>query len=154
MAKKIIIYILLSIICMIAIFSLSNKNTTQSNHMSKKLLYHVVTMYEKVSHHSVDKEELIDKLNYPIRKLAHFSIYFLLGIFVYQVALLLDVKQKELVATMICMIYAVTDEIHQLFVLGRTAQVLDIVIDTCGSLVAILLIRAIRKKIKVMKKFS
>ena len=34
-----------------------------------------------------------------------------------------------------CMLYAATDEFHQLFVPGRGAQVRDVVIDTCGSLI-------------------
>ena len=44
------------------------------------------------------------------------------------------------------MIYAITDEIHQIFVIGRSGEIRDIIIDTCGSTVGILTIN-IKKKI-------
>lgn len=36
--------------------------------------------------------------------------------------------------TLICFIYAVTDEFHQGFVDGRTPKVLDVLIDTAGGI--------------------
>lgn len=76
--KKIIIYILLALLCMITIFCFSSKNTMESNSTSKNLIRYSVRVYEKVTNKEVDEEKVITKLNYPIRKLAHFSIYFLL----------------------------------------------------------------------------
>ena len=37
------------------------------------------------------------------------------------------------------MVYAATDELHQLFVPGRSCQVRDVMIDSCGVLLAVLL---------------
>lgn len=146
MSKKLLIYILLSILCMMTIFTFSSKNTNESNGTSKGLIKYFVHTYEKVFDKDIDEEKVISKLNYPIRKLAHYSIYLLLGIFIYNIFLLTGVKHKVLFSILVCMIYAITDETHQLFVSGRTGQVLDVFIDTIGSLTSILLIKFIKKK--------
>lgn len=146
MSKKLFVYILLSILCMITIFTFSSKNTMESNGTSKGLIKYFVHTYEKVFDKDIDEEVIITKLNYPIRKLAHYSIYLLLGIFIYNIFLLTGVKHKVLLSVLVCMIYAITDETHQLFVSGRTGQVLDVFIDTIGSLTSILLIKMIGSK--------
>ena len=152
--KKIIIYILLALLCMITIFCFSSKNTMESNSTSKNLIRYSVRAYEKVTNKEVDEEKVITKLNYPIRKLAHFSIYFLLGIFVYSIFSCTKVNHKLLLSMFICIIYASLDETHQLFVYGRTAQVLDVLIDSVGSLISMLIIKVIKKVNEYFKNFN
>ena len=36
------------------------------------------------------------------------------------------------------MLYSISDEIHQIFVPGRSCELLDVFIDTCGSLIGII----------------
>ena len=48
------------------------------------------------------------------------------------------VKKILFYSILFCFIYACSDEIHQLFLDGRTAKVLDVCIDTCGSSLAII----------------
>ena len=146
--KKIIIYILLALLCMITIFCFSSKNTIESNSTSKNLIRYSVRVYEKVTNKKIDEEKVITKLNYPVRKLAHFSIYFLLGMFVYGIFSCTKVNHKLLLSMIICIIYASLDETHQLFVYGRTAQVLDVLIDSVGSLISMLLIKVIKNRKK------
>lgn len=141
MSKKLFIYILLSILCMITIFTFSSKNTTESNGTSKGLIKYSINTYEKVFDKDINDEKVISKINYPVRKLAHYIIYLLLGFFIYNIFLLTGVKHKVLISILVCIIYAITDETHQLFVSGRTGQVLDVFIDTIGSLTSILLIK-------------
>ena len=43
------------------------------------------------------------------------------------------------------MIYAISDEIHQLFVPGRSGQVRDVLIDSAGSLLGIIIVMAFEK---------
>mgnify|MGYP003309055667 FL=1 len=43
-----------------------------------------------------------------------------------------------LYSIIICFIYACTDEIHQLYVVGRTGQFIDVLIDTIGALLGCL----------------
>lgn len=39
---------------------------------------------------------------------------------------------------MICILYAISDEVHQLFVPGRGGQVRDVIIDSAGAIAGIL----------------
>ena len=137
MKSKKLFYVLIAFIWMITIFSFSNKNSTTSNNTSKKLIYNVVSLYENISGHNIDKNKVINKLNYPIRKLAHFSLYFLLGIIIYQLVNCFNVKYKFL----ICFLYATGDEVHQLFVAGRSSRILDVFIDTSGSISSLIIMQ-------------
>lgn len=107
---------------MITIFGFSSKNTMKSNSTSKNLIRYSVRVYEKITNREVDEEKVITKSNYPVRKLAHFSIYFLLGIFVYSIFSCTKKNHKLLLSMIVCIIIsALLDETHQLFVYGRTA---------------------------------
>ena len=75
-----------------------------------------------------------------LRKLAHLAEYAILGA-------LLDraLRRPQLVvAVALAGLYAVTDEVHQLFVEGRHGSPLDVGIDTLGALLGVLLWRRVR----------
>lgn len=87
------------------------------------------------------KEKVIDELNYPLRKVAHASEYFIFTIIIL-IALKnsgIKGKRKFIIALTICFIYACTDEYHQTFVKGRTGQFTDSLIDTAGGLASCLI---------------
>ncbi len=46
-------------------------------------------------------------------------------------------KAKPVLSLGLTSIYAVTDEIHQLFVDGRACKIIDWVIDTCGAIIGL-----------------
>ena len=74
-------------------------------------------------------------LHHFIRKNAHFFIYLVLGVLV-KVALMNSgvTGFKALgIGLAICVGYAFSDEIHQLIVPGRGGQLSDVVIDSCGA---------------------
>lgn len=48
------------------------------------------------------------------------------------------------VTALFCLIYGITDEAHQYFVPGRTSEIGDIVADTIGGFLGVLLYSAIR----------
>lgn len=146
MNKK-IIYISFTLICMIIIFLFSSKNSTKSNDMSKGLINTGVVLYEKLFDKDINNNYIINKFNYPVRKIAHYSIYFVLGIFVYNVIYYMKLKYASIIALIICFLYASFDEMHQLFVSGRTGQFRDILIDTLGALTAIIILSFYYKKI-------
>lgn len=68
---------------------------------------------------------------------AHFSMYFILGYFV---ARMFDKKgiSAFLMALVICLVYAISDEWHQSFVPGREASLVDFGVDGVGGLIGIL----------------
>ena len=67
-----------------------------------------------------------------LRKIAHLSEYAILG------ALLLRAIQRPAVAILAGGLYAVTDEVHQHFVRGRHAAWYDVLIDTIGVAIGVL----------------
>lgn len=69
-----------------------------------------------------------------IRKLAHFSEYGMGGALVLSLfsTFRLNEIRQILFSTCIGIIYASTDEIHQLFVPGRTGKLIDVIIDSLG----------------------
>jgi VanZ family protein len=71
-----------------------------------------------------------------LRKLAHATEYAILG------ALLLRALGRDAAAFAAGVAYAATDEIHQHFVEGRHAAVLDVVIDAAGVAAGILVMGA------------
>lgn len=75
-----------------------------------------------------------------LRKYAHFIIYFFLGIIVKNALSVSGINgfTAFAIALGVCALYAVTDEIHQIFVPGRRALVTDVLIDSAGSLVGII----------------
>jgi VanZ family protein len=75
-----------------------------------------------------------------LRKLAHLAEYAVLGV-------LLDraLRRQLVVAVALASLYAVTDEVHQLFVEGRHGSPIDAGIDTLGALLGVLLWRRVQR---------
>lgn len=99
---------------------------------------------------NVQKEEIKENIKMPIRKLAHFSIYTLLGItvMIHICTYEIDKYKKIGCSLIIGMLYAISDEIHQLFVPGRSGQVRDVIIDTFGVIFGICIILLIQNLVK------
>ena len=96
-----------------------------------------------------EKQSLAIDLNRKIRNYAHFFLFFILG-----TALALSISfsyggklhDKYVIALIISIIYAISDEIHQIFVPGRSFQFTDILTDSAGSLLGIAIIGFILKR--------
>ncbi|MBQ3284374.1 MAG: VanZ family protein [Ruminococcus sp.] len=94
-----------------------------------------------------------------IRKLAHFSEYSALGILLSTTVYLYrrDRKKTLLTALPIGAAVAVCDELIQLFPAGRSCQVSDMVIDTCGiafGTLIVLLFILIKEKRSIKKRME
>ena len=74
-----------------------------------------------------------------LRKLAHLVEYAVFG------ALLFRALGRESLAIALGSAYAVTDELHQSFVVGREAALLDVAIDAVGVLCGVLLLRRLAR---------
>lgn len=79
-----------------------------------------------------------DGIHANIRKWAHICIYCALGISMAATVHLWTKKislwQQTLLAAALCMLYAVSDELHQHFVPGRTMLLSDVGVDALGFL--------------------
>lgn len=83
-------------------------------------------------------------IEFFIRKGAHFGTYFLLAAFTY-VGLdgRLSSKGAFVSAFSLAVAYASFDEFHQMLTGGRTPLVQDVILDSCGALCGILIVRAL-----------
>lgn len=81
--------------------------------------------------------KLYAQVGFAVRKTAHFLEYTLLGM----LTLLLDSYRARWhwLSWAGCTLYAATDEIHQLFVAGRTGKWQDVLLDSSGALAGLLL---------------
>ncbi len=136
---------------MIIIFLLSNQKAQDSKQLSNSFITKTIINIYEMKHGKITEEKKIEiKENYSfiVRKAAHFTIYLVLGLLVSLVLIgkNLNIKQIIIYGVLICMAYAITDEIHQIFVSGRSGEIRDIIVDTCGSTVGILLNIIINRK--------
>lgn len=86
-------------------------------------------------------------LSYIVRKIAHFTEYFILGLLIYHlVKQYRFVSKKEIIwMILFCTIYAMSDEFHQVFIGGRSPKIFDVIIDSLGSSLSILLFRLFQR---------
>ena len=160
--KKKIKYVkcIIAIICCIIIFSFSAVPATASTKQSKGLTYNVIKLLNGNKLTEKELVKLTKRVNPVIRKIAHFSIYMILAIFTYMFIEELNIKSKSkkerlrkniLYTCIFCIIYAIFDEIHQIYVPGRTGKVIDVIIDTLGACTGITII-LIRNKFNYKNK--
>ena len=153
MLKKVILWILV-IGCMVTIFGFSSQVAEESKKTSSKVITKVVeTVDVKKELTRPQKEKIAEDLTFIVRKLAHFSIYALLGIFIFLLAqeYKFSVKKCFIISIAIAFVYACSDEFHQTFVSGRSGELRDISIDTLGATVGcliVLIVRFISERIK------
>ncbi|MBO7085711.1 MAG: VanZ family protein [Bacilli bacterium] len=140
MDKKKIIYLIMAIIWVGFIFGNSLLNGATSGSLSggitEKIYNLLVNMHINIR---------IETLHTIIRKLAHFSEYFLLGIIiflnVYQY--LKEPKYFISFSIVICLLISIIDETIQTFVDGRSGSIMDVGIDSLGFLLSILILALI-----------
>lgn len=139
MKKK--IKILLVILWMTGIFMFSNQKADDSSKTSNTFIKSTIgTVF------NIKNQDKLNQFIKPVRKCAHFFLYLVLGILV--IICFDDVNKKTILISIgICLLYSISDEIHQLFVEGRSGEVLDVLIDTTGSSLGVLIC-----KLKAAKK--
>ena len=151
------VLIILAIIWMGIIFMFSAQVSDESKSSSNKVTSAVVNTVISIKKENISEEKrqkIIEDKTFIVRKTAHFTEYFILGLIL---ILFLQTKEKLttkyiILAIIFCVLYATSDEIHQLFVDGRSCKIMDILIDTCGSSLAILGFTSIYKITTNLKK--
>lgn len=126
------------------IFMFSNQEAKESGNISSKIARMIE---QKIIRKSGGRTEKV------IRKMAHFSIYASLGFLLMGLMSTYVISQRKrfLISLSIGVLYAISDEIHQIFVPGRASQITDVMLDSMGILFGILVtltIVEIRQKIK------
>ena len=178
--KKIVVSCIATIFLVLLyclIFSFSEQDGETSGGLSQKVSKKCVEIVDEVTNRNWTKqmkESLAEYFEHPIRKLAHFSEYAVMGILVFIIwcpwlglpeKMNPEAKNKGLFAfwqrnriKIIVMIWvflsAVFDEIHQTFTPGRDGNFLDVLLDTtggCFGLVVCLLCAKLTKRLRRKK---
>ena len=147
MIKKIVL-VTLTILWMTLIFMFSNQQSTKSTEKSQSLIRNTIVRVYKLFDSNISDErmnEIVDFWEVPVRKLAHFTEFFILGVLVFFTFRAFNIKDIYLMI-LFCFIYACSDEVHQLFVVGRDGNIIDTLIDGFGSTIAILLLHRLKER--------
>lgn len=132
--KRKIIYWFLLIIWMAGIFVMSNQPANISDSQSEGIIKVLASI-------GINVNSIFGQLaNFAVRKCAHFLEYMVLALLAFNVFnLYFNVRKVVVITIIFVFLYACSDEIHQLFVLGREGAIRDVIIDTFGGIVLILI---------------
>lgn len=90
-------------------------------------------------------DRTIEIINPVIRKVAHFSVYILLGFLTMCTCETFKWQRvyKFDFSTMFAFVFACSDELHQRLVPGRSGEFADVCLDTVGAMLGVLIVLAI-----------
>ncbi len=144
---------------MLLIFLFSAQDGSLSSSVSEGFAARLFSIiYPKFNAMSQSEQLLfLESVMLPVRKLAHFTLYFILGLIAS--GLFITIKNrgillKSAVSWFFCVLYAVSDEIHQYFVPERACALKDVVIDSAGALLAVGVFTAAICFITPLKKYK
>lgn len=139
----------LLILQMCFIFTMSSFGHNSSDAQSNLFVNFIAQNFPHVRHGLEHNLISLSTLIFLVRKTAHFTEYAILGALFYlnlrQSSKLNAPKKKILLSIILSFLYAITDEIHQLFTPGRSAQFQDVLIDTLGASFGILIVHLVIK---------
>jgi len=136
MTKQKILSWIAVLIWMTIIFISSHLPATSSSELSSGVTEFILNTFgEMISTVGID----INDLHTIVRKNAHFFAYMVLGVLTAN-ALRMGgglSYNRAFYALVICMMYAASDEFHQLFIPGRSGELRDVLIDSAGAIVGV-----------------
>ena len=158
-----IIFLLLLVTTFATIFHFSSQIGETSDEVSRGVLRKLIDTFPYTKGLSEEtKLKLVEHGNPIIRKLAHFSIYALVGVWIMSFMSTFQTRlyKKWIISMLVGVSYASLDEYHQGFVAGRGPSLIDVGIDSLGVLTGIFIVLIIisvyrtlksDKKVKVIK---
>jgi VanZ family protein len=136
MKAKIFWWVLIVLWCGL-IFYMSSKNAAESSNQSLFLADLFNRLLKQLfGPHALALSEDV------VRKTAHFSEYLVLGCLLFMGFLDKSKLARSILSVFIAgLLFAVSDEVHQLFVPGRTLRPFDVLVDMAGIGAAMLIMR-------------
>ena len=134
----------------------AQKSDETSQQVTEKIAKVVVDDFEKLPEE--EQKEVIQRIDPPVRKIAHFTEFGVLGglFFLLFLTFPMPMWLSCLFSTLSAALFGALDEWHQTFVPGRSGQIRDTLIDASGALLVssvlfllAFLLKTNRKKIKV-----
>ena len=134
--KRFVLFILI-ILMMCIIFKFSSSNGEESTKQSMGLIGKTIGFVAEIINPDITEEEkiiLYEKYHIPVRKLAHISEYFVLCLLVCMFFSTYNISCIKVIiySFILCFLYACSDEIHQLYVPGRSGNIKDVFVDSIG----------------------
>ena len=128
---------------MLVIFSFSaqpaDESTQTSLRVGRAVCAVIVPDYAQMTQEQ--QTAWAERIEFPVRKGAHMTEYAVLAVLWLGVLAGEEITGKRvLTAIALTALYASTDEFHQLFVPGRSGQVRDVLIDSCGAAIGVLIV--------------
>ncbi|MCM1268797.1 MAG: VanZ family protein [Bacteroidales bacterium] len=146
----------LAIVWMCIIFAFSAQPKEESGEMSAGFTYQMVSSTNFFFHLDLSDarvKEIADAIEGFVRKVAHMAEFGLLSVLLYiwigqwEMGFL----RKGATAAGAAAVYAATDEIHQLFVAGRAGRFTDVLIDSAGAVLGVVVFALVVKIVGVVK---
>ena len=130
-----ILSILLVIVWLTLIFGFSSDNGESSTSLTEKVITGAVELFTPIEKNSEEMDKIIEVTFIPIRKCAHFFMYFTLGFLLMNCLYILGFKRNTIImACSLAVLFAIGDGFHQTFVDGRVGSMVDVLLDSSASL--------------------
>ncbi|MCR5419364.1 MAG: VanZ family protein [Lachnospiraceae bacterium] len=135
-----------ALVMMYVIYGLSGQDGAESGRLSYRVSHEIVEIADEAADLDMNEAQIdhyTERLHPYVRKMAHFTEYLLLAMSVSLPLYVYGLRGILLVfaAGSFCVAFACLDEYHQSFVAGRGPSKRDVVIDSCGVFVGILITR-------------
>lgn len=154
-----IIGFILAVAWMVVIFCFSAQSSDTISGTSRTITNFIINLFigDKFNGYSLEmQQKTITYISYFLTKIAHFCEYGILCYFCFLVLIRLKkYNLRYIISVLICILYAISDELHQTMSIGRTPRVFDVLIDSLGAITMILVIEifiTIRHIIRIGKK--
>ena len=143
--KESIVTGILVILWMVVIFHFSNQPGATSGELSSGVCDGLIAKVNQAF--SLDwsnqmQQKIAQMIEFPVRKIAHMSEYALLALLLFTHLRAgkrsRGTRKNCVLAFGFTVVYAATDEFHQFFIPGRSAQVRDVLIDALGAMLCLL----------------
>lgn len=119
----------------LVIYNFSARTSAASTKESNVIVEKVVKAVAGVKKDSTD-HNLFSKVEFSVRKLAHFTNFYIFGFLCIMLAAFLDnraLSYAAVISALLCgMAGAALDEWHQFYVPGRSAEIRDVCVDFAG----------------------
>ena len=126
---------------MAVIFFLSAQEASQSSSLSGSAIWSVAKITQPGFREMPrdEQESMVEQYQHIARKTAHMLAYMVLGVLCMTALFQYSIRRgiRTAAAFAVCVGYAGMDEVHQLFVAGRSGQITDVGIDTIGVFLGI-----------------
>lgn len=140
---------ILALAWMCVIFAFSAQTKEESSAVSGGFSYRVANTTRMFLHLNLDEEqvrEMANAIERFVRKGAHMTEYAILAILLYVWMGRWQISRLRMacIAAVLAVLYACSDEFHQLFVVGRAGKAGDVLIDSAGAVLGLALFLFIR----------